>query len=370
LILAALASDPLAFGPRCDILKMNMRLIFLLLLGCAGTLWGQTSTSVNDQARFLAGLPVRDSGLEPYSHDAFWMDHATALDAAWGKQESRQLLQVRAWSHLNVPDSDSAGVVYYMFSGPDFLYANAFYPEARTYILCGNEPVGSVPDITRIPPEQLAPALEGLRQSMGTILKFHYFITKEMRVDLNRTHLGGTLPILLVFMARSGCTIHDVSYVQSPASGVKIDFAGRGGRPQTLYYFKCDLSNGAGNSGFLRWCAQQGPGLSLLKAASYLMHSDSFSTVRNFLLQNSSVIVQDDSGIPFHDFDSNRFAVRLYGSYAGPIELFAKNTQPDLLRAYAASGEAPLGFAFGYHWQVERGMVMVATRRQERVGSR
>ena len=39
--------------------------------------------------------------------------------------------------------------MFYMFSGPDFLYANAFFPNASTYILCGIEPVGPVPISTK-----------------------------------------------------------------------------------------------------------------------------------------------------------------------------------------------------------------------------
>jgi hypothetical protein len=147
---------------------------------------------------------------------------------------------------------------------------------------------------------------------------------------------------------------------------VKITFNGPGsgaGHAQTLFYFKTDLSNGGRSSGFLKWCAGQGPGLSLVKAASYLMHTNEFSNVRNFLLQNSQVIVEDDSGIPFHDLLNGHFDVRVFGSYQGPIELFAKNYQPDLEQAYNTAKPAPLGFGFGYHWQTERGMLILATRK-------
>jgi hypothetical protein len=337
-----------------------MRPLILSLCLFAASAFAQEGTSLDDQARFLAGLPVRGSGLEAYSHDRLWVDHAAELDAAWGKAETRQLASVRNWARINVPGSSRAGTMYYMFSGPDFLYANALFPNASTYILCGTEPVGAVPDITKIRPEHLRPALETLRLSMSTILRFHYFITKEMRVDLNRSDLGGTLPILYVFLARSGYSIRSVQYVGTPAPGVKITF---GSANQTLYYFKTDLSNGGGSGKFLQWCAAQGPGMSLLKAASYLPHSDSFSTVRNFLLQNSKVIVQDDSGIPYRAFDPKRFSVRLHGAYDGPIELFAKNQQPDLAHAYAVSNPPPLGFAFGYHWQQSKGMAIVAVRK-------
>src|SRR5439155_1581136 len=122
--------------------------------------------------------------------------------------------------------------------------------------------------------------------------------TKEYS-QLGRGNLGGTLPILYVFLARLGCTVLDTVYVHNPAEGVKITFS-HGGGSQTLYYFKTDLSGG--DSAFLRWCAARGPGVSLIKAASYLMHGDGFSGVRSFLLEHSSFIVQDDSGIPMRAF--------------------------------------------------------------------
>ena len=307
-------------------------------------------------------MPVHGSALEEQARGAAWMDHASAMDSAFNRKEERQLSMARSWARGSVPDSSSSGTMYYMFSGPDFLYANAIFPNASTYILCGTEPIGEVPDIAKLAGPQLETGLAGLRQSMKTILDFHYFITKDMRVDLSRTQINGTLPILFVFLARTGNNVDSVTPVKSPAPGVKITFSGAAGREQTLYYFKTDLSNGH-SGGFMKWCAEQGPGLTLLKAASYLMHEESFSQVKNFLLQNSQVIVQDDSGIRYRDLLAAHYTVRLFGTYNSPIELFAKYTQPDLQQAYATSNPAPLGFGFGYHWQTDLGMVMVASRK-------
>ena len=192
---------------------------------------------------------------------------------------------------------------------------------------------------------------------MNSILRFQYFITKEMRTDLGRGNVSGTLPILYVFLARLGYTIVDVTHVTSPAEGVKITFSG-GEQQQTLYYFKTDLSGGDG--AFLRWCAARGPGLSLLKAASFLMHGDGFAGVRNFLVQNSRVIIQDDSGIPLRMFPKG-WQVNCYGRYVPHREEFQKYYQPDLA-ALVSQTETPLGFAFGYHWQKEDGLLMLATR--------
>jgi hypothetical protein len=335
---------------------MHLRLFLAALASLALPLLAQEGASPNDQARFLAGLPVRNSALDAFAHDPQWAQHAVEMDKRWGKAEERQLAKVRSFASSHVPGSGSRDTMYYMFSGPDFLYANTIFPNASTYILCGTEPVGQVPDITKIPRASLAAALDNLRLSLKTVLEQHYFITKDMRVDLTKNNLGGTLPILYVFLARTGHTISSVQYVNSPAPGVKITFGS-----QTLYYFKTDLSNGGGSAGFLRWCAQQRPGMSLLKAASYLMHEESFSTVRHFLLENSRVIVQDDSGIPFRYFGQAGWELDLYGHYDDVLDTFANKLQPDLVAAYARGHNTDLGFAFGYHWQAAKGMMMVAT---------
>ena len=217
-----------------------------------------------------------------------------------------------------------------------------------------------MPDITQMAPGNIASDLGNVRHSLDTILTTHYFITKDMRVDLTRGYIGGTLPLLFVFMEKSGCTINAVNF---SGPSVEIDFHSPSGRSQTLYYFKTDLSNGGGNGSFLEFCRRHGPGASLLKSASYLMHTDSFTTIRNFILANSTLIVQDDSGIPFRDFDQRRWNVKLYGAFQSPNGMFGKYQQPDLMNACQKSKPDELGFAFGYAWQKEKGFLLEATPR-------
>src|SRR5258708_16051391 len=100
-----------------------------------------------------------------------------------------------------------------MFSGPDFLYANAFYPKASTYVLSASEPSGWVPDLTKLPRGGVGAALYNVERSLSSILSFSFFITKQMKVDLHAGQISGTLPILYVFLARSGKTIRSVSAI-------------------------------------------------------------------------------------------------------------------------------------------------------------
>jgi hypothetical protein len=325
--------------------------------------------SADMTARFLAGMaaPVDDTP---------WALHARELDQAW-KRADQQVAAIQEWTgRFLTPAAGDANTVFYMFSGPDFLYAHALFPNARSYILCGNEPVGPIPSLSTIPSTELPAVLANLRKSLGSVLNWSFFITKNMKTDLTRTQLNGTLPLLYVFIVRSGCSINDVSPVtidetgninqdgKGQTNGVRITLTNGEGSNQTLYYFCSDLSDDGIKSkpGFLRFCERQGRGVSLLKAASYLMHESGFSRVRGFLLGQSDLIVQDDSGIPLRFFEQLNWQMQYCGQYSRPIDVFRQYWQPDVAEAYTRNPALPLPFGFGYRWQPNRSDLMIATR--------
>jgi hypothetical protein len=350
-----------------------------LLLAAAVPAHAQVSP--NDTARFLAGMPI-DAGspLAPLTKEGNWQQHAHAFDAAFQRVEQSQISKIRAWSNANL--TSARPTMYYMFSGPDFLYANAFYPKAKTYVLAGLEPAGAVPDLTTIRgavPSELAK----LRNSLSSILSVSFFITKRMQSELRAGRVNGTLPILYVFLVRSGYTIRDVTpvrideagAVQTDAvtgrgnvpTGVKITFAGSDGEARTLYYFSTNLANdGVKSSGFLKFCETLGPGDSLVKSASYLLHHGSFSTVRDFLLANSAAMVQDDSGIPLRYYDPQKWDLQPFGRYLGPIGLFAGMYQQQYAELFKKS--RPIDFGIGYRSRPGESNLLLAVKKPEALG--
>jgi len=331
------------------------------------------SASIDDTARFLAGLPPSpDSPLTPLTKEAAWQHHARSFDAAFAQLDQRQLSRIRAWAETNL--AAPKPTMFYMFSGPDFLYADAFYPHATTYVLSALEPPGSVPDLTRLPRGSVDTALYNIEHSLGTILSFSFFITKHMKVDLHVGQVSGTLPILYVFLVRSGKTIRDVTTISldesgmvhesadaGPARGVRIAFSGKDGVEKTLYYFSTDLSNSAvRSSGFLKFCATLAPGNSLIKSASYLLHSGNFSTVRDFILVNSATIIQDDSGIPLAYYNSKNWRFFPFGHYAGPISEFPSRYQQSYAELFRHA--QPIDFGIGYRWRSHESNLLLAVR--------
>jgi hypothetical protein len=333
------------------------------------------TVTVDDTARFLAGMaPSAGSPLTPLTNDPAWQHHARFFDAAFAQLEQHQLSKIRTWSAANL--AAPKPTMFYMFSGPDFLYADAFYSKATTYVLSALEPPGSVPDLTRLP-RGVGAALYNVEHSMSSILSFSFFITKMMKVDLRAGQLNGTLPILYVFLARSGKTIRDVSPValddkgqvhlgnDNPGSnatrGVRILFAGSDGAEKTLYYFSTDLSNsGVKASGFLKFCGTLAPGNSLIKSASYLLYAGNFSTVRGFILANSATIIQDDSGIPLAYYSPKKWRFFPFGRYAGPIAEFAGRYQEQYAELFRRA--QPMDFGIGYRWRSYESNLLLSVR--------
>jgi hypothetical protein len=323
------------------------------------------TVTVDDTARFLAGMaPSEGSPLTPLTKDPSWQRHARFFDNAFTQLDQRQISKVRAWADTNL--AAPKPTVFYFFSGPDFLYANAFYSKANTYVMVALEPPGSVPDLLKMPRGSVDAALSNIEHSLSTIISLSFFITQHMKTDLHVGQISGALPLLFVFMERSGKSIREVTPITvdtdgkvltgsegakaNTPRGVRILFAGKDGAEKTLYYFSTDLSNsGLKSSGFLKFCETLAPGNSLIKSASYLLHSGSFTTARDFLLTNSATIIQDDSGIPLGDYGAKKWHFFPFGHYAGPIGEFPGRYQQSYAELFRRA--QPMDFGIGYRWR-------------------
>jgi len=315
-------------------------------------------------------LAVTGTPLETFTQQRSWIEHAREFDSAWSQLESRQLSKIHDWAQKNLAEATAEkGSVFYMFSGPDMLYAHAFFPHASTYVLCALEPVGQIPDATGMSAEAISWTLHNLRNSLNSVLNFSFFKTKDMKSEEIRA-----LPILYVFLARANCKLQSAELVglddsgqfvadKATTHGAKITFTSEGSsQPQTLYYFSTNLANDGikQHRGFINFCGSLGKGVGFAKAASYLMHDSYFSDVRDFLLAHCSAVVQDDSGIPVKYFAPDQWLVRYFGTYPGPIDLFKQHYQSAIAEGLRNSS-SPLPFSFGYQWHSKQSSIIVAT---------
>lgn len=363
-------------------LKVAAFLAGLLALSIAPA-QGAESITPNDTARFLAGLPpAPDSPLAALTKDPIWQQHAKYMNSIFGQEERNHLTKIRAFAdaRLGMPHD----TMLYMFSGPDFLHATAFFPKATNYVLAALEPAGAIPPLNTLSRGAVAQTLRNLEISTRTLLTISFFITKNMAAQLHNGPVFGTLPVMYVFLARTGKTVHETSFVyldeqgsvhegtdaRSQAKGVKIVFSDGDGPMQTLFYFSTDLANGGVNrSGFLAFCAGLGVADSFIKSDSYLLHSGAFSTVRNFLLDDSATILQDDSGIPVSLFDRRKWEVQPFGRYVGPIAVFARNYQYQMADLYRRGNAIPIDFGLGYRWRTNESNLLLAQKIEPKASS-
>ncbi len=343
----------------------------------------------DDTARFLAGMPPgSNSPLAAMTKDPLWQQHARYFDSIFAREERDTLSKLRAFSQVHLTEKHDT--LLYMFSGPDFLYATSFFPSAKTYVLSGLEPVGDIPQLTTLAHPTVDRTLRDLEVSLGSILSYSFFITHNMKSQLRAGPVYGTLPVLYVFLARTGKTVHEVSFVsldkdgnvETPsapvaagppkgtkianpyaAKGVKIVFSDGHGSRQTLYYFSTNLADdGVKLSGFLEFCEKFGVADSFLKSASYLMHRGGFTKVRSFLLDHSATILQDDSGIPIAYFDPTKWRLQPVGRYLGPIAVFPRDYQPRLAELFRKVTPIPIDFGIGYRWRKNESNLLLAQK--------
>lgn len=338
------------------------------------------SASPNDTARFLAGLPPAEgTPLAALAKEPVWQQYARSFDSEWAALEAKQVGKARAWGAKHI--ASETRPLYYMFSGPDFLYADTFFPKASVYVMSGLEPVGRQPDMLGLKRRALPIALDQLRASLSDILSRSFFITSYMDQKLRRAHVSGVLPILYVFLARTGRTITDVTYLTLEADGtvkpfdptaasahpkaVKISFTAKDGAEQTLYFFNTNVADKAVvDTGFLKFCETLGPGDGLIKSASYLPHAREFSQVREFILRQSGRILQDDTGVPIRLFKESEWTVEPFGIYTRPLPQFSYAYQPAMKALYDRRKPGKLDFSYGYRWRNNQSNIQIATKRQ------
>lgn len=320
--------------------------------------------ALNDEARVMAGLPVNTSNkkLKEITRSPQWKTHEENMNRIWNiYQQTSPKLMGFAQDELTDVDDD-CNFIFYPFSGPDFLFANALFPKMQTYLLVGLEKVGTRVKVKR----PTVNTYQLYENAVSGIFNLSFFSTEDMRSKNSDDTISGVLPLIEILMARTKREIVSIKYKKLTTGGnieqadstsnmVEIKFFKQGSHfLQTLYYVSSDLQNrlfarNLGLQNFIKKNQQQS--ICFTKSASYLMHTDAFSYVRSFILDNSQVIVQDDSGIPWKYFLPDEWDNTLYGSYHTPIDEYIDYKQDDLESAYQKADPEILDFRIGYSRQ-------------------
>lgn len=339
----------------------------------------------DDIASFISGMKHGKSGcLARLDSSTRWNQFSLRIDSGFLDLDTSRFAKMAQWADSELIDRHGSTSLFYPFGGPDLLNANIFYPNADKYILIGLEPVGALPDLCKMPDDQINKYLEDVRYSLKDIFKRSYFITGNMIGALKKSSVNGAVPLISLFIKRNGYNIVSVKKVGIDSSGIcqpeenladnkkfthgiRIDFAAdTGRRVQSVYYFQTDISDEGlnNNPGFRKYLSLLPESYTYLKAASYLMHGKDFSIIRNAVFDKSITILQDDSGIAYRYFDKTKWDIHLYGKYARPGKEFSWINETDLAKAYTDPSVNPVPFTLGYNWRTQQINLLYATRKQ------
>jgi hypothetical protein len=357
--------------------------------GNAGNDSSRTKTEINADSTFdeFAKIICGNSKKLPTNIDAIYYDSfSKQLNLKLEEINKSRLTPITKWNDdaLNRNKKSDTNSVFYPFSGGDFLHVNSLYPNANHYVMMAQESVGSIPDLSKMDKIQTKQYIRSVDNILRDIYAKSYFITMNMIKDINSTPVNGMLPVLLWSVSKTGHTITKVEELtvdetgkrtfspfkvgENKAKAVRITFGNSDvGIEKTLTYYSCDISD----SGIEKDKALQAtlktipPSNCFVKSASYLMHYETFTKIRNTILDKAIYLVQDDTGIPYKYFEKNKFNLELYGTYIKPVSDFSDNLfQKDMAEAYKSSEyKSQLSFSLGYHWQTKDQNQMIAIKK-------
>jgi hypothetical protein len=349
---------------------------------------GNTNNIFNNITAILCGEKGKANNLNYLFDTAAWLSHSKFIDSSWKRLERKRLVSMQKWGRKEFEKPNTTTkMVFYPFSGPDYLTAHAFFPNADKYIMLGLEPVGKLPDLQKFKAGDAKDYSEDFKKSLGDIFDKSYFITRKMLNDFQSQKVNGLLPVLAFFIKKSGNEILDIRYLikynqdsigevaydkkmgDYRPFGVRIDFL-QEGKQKSVYYFKYDVANKNFNdtTAFYKYLNKNTANcITYIKSASYLLHANFMSNMKALILKNSKAVVQDDTGIPFKYFEAGKkFDVKLYGEYSQPVSDFPYlSLQKPLQEAFHKDSlnVGKLPFHLGYHWGTRKDVIIYAQKK-------
>ncbi len=329
-----------------------------------------TQLAPHIQGRYLVG---------PQAHPAAFpfltVDNKKIADESWAVYQKDHGQAMTEWAKTEIKFS-GAGTVFYPFSGPDFVTVTQLYPDADRYVMVAMQAAGE--------PALLAPKSPDRAQHFQTKFlrewkRFAYnafFITAELEADrfAKSAHIGITT-ILITFALYSGYDVAELyPIVYDSASGQFIKSAGpwtsvrlvlkKNGKTVALDYVSLDLSdqNLLVKESMRGWLSHMTQHPMLIKAASHLLQDGNFIVLRDMIVKNAPMVVQDETGVDYAHLKKIG-SVALYGGFSLPFEQFSPHKQQSLAQAYRQSTDLkPMPFAFSYNKEHERRSVQVVRR--------
>ena len=289
---------------------------------------------------------------------------------------------------VSLQPKDLPDVVVYPFGGGDLLSALTTYPHLSEVTTLSLEHAGDPRAVDGISPRDLERGLAKVRRRVSGLLVWTES-TSENMIQLQQGDLPGQLAFFLVGLAVHGQEPLGLSFFDLAPDGAIVrlsaedvsarekvnaeklnpvwkapDFSDafsnseitfrKAGDPKAPIrvhrHVAADLSNDGLNKepGVLKHLLAKGRVTAMTKAASYLLWSQPFSSICNYLVSHMEFMLSDSTGIPPRLAKSAGFEVLAYGRFDGPFLTAPAMASRDMQVLFASQPERELKFRYGY----------------------
>lgn len=304
--------------------------------------------------------------------------------------------------------TDLPTTVVYPFSGGDLVTALTAYPDAREVTTVSLELVGDPRRIDDLDKGMLAVSLKKLRAELGELLVVDDYSKSETLKRTQRGDIPGELSFFLVALAVHGFEPVSLRYFELRSDGAihyleaseiaametdlaehrkwtwtppdfseafanaEIGFRKAGDPTAPLRIHRHVAANLSDESlattpGVVAHLAKKGDVAALTKAASYLLWSDAFSTIRGYLLTHARFMLSDSTGIPADLATEAGLAQETYGSFDRSLLKASYQHNVAMRKLWSSQPARKLPFRFGY-LDGSRHPHLLVTRRDAREG--
>ena len=299
----------------------------------------------------------------------------TQADGAWQFYQQQLGAAMSQWAQTEIKQP-AGTTLFYPFSGPDFVTAAHLFPQASRFVMVAMQAAGEPAALSNMAGARAQNFQAKFLREWMKFSRLAFFRTDDLNEDQRDKHAQiGVTTILITFALYMGYDVNEVYPIAlDPKTGQFIQTTGdwksvrlvmsKGGKPVTLDYVSLDLSDShlSQTEPMRAWLERESRNPVLLKAASHLLQETYFSVLRDILVANAKMVVQDETGLNY-TYLSQIGPVDLYGGFLYPHELFNRKKQESLAQAYRESKSVkPLPFAFSYNKTTERRSVQIVRR--------
>jgi len=303
-----------------------------------------------------------------------WQKINELIQSNWSNYFNKMGKPMLSWSRSEV--HSDAKKVFYPFSGPDFPTLYQIYPQADHYVMSAQQRGERLVDLRELSPSAASQTIEVLSSAWKSFGNDGFFVTEYLfkYISTNKVKIGATTLIasfahlhqfsiqkIIPISIDTNGTVKELSEDQSWDS-VRF-YLVKDNRPVILDYVRMDLSNDGlkDNASQLAFFHESAKTPVLLKAASHLPQHPEFTMIRDEMLHNAPMVVQDETGLDYQPLNQ-QFNTVLYGSFVKAYKVFSTyNTE--LAKAYKLrDDEKKLPFRIGYFKDGNYALI-VATRK-------